>query len=64
MQGWGGRGAGQWEEAEGTGWEAQWQMAQGVAGVVDSTGSWSSQRGVFSSQPASLSEAGDPGKER
>lgn len=39
-------------------------MAQGVAGVLDPTGSWVvlvlSPRGIFSSQAASLSSAEDP----
>lgn len=39
-------------------------MAQGVAGVLDPTGSWVvlvlSPRGIFSSQASSLSSAEDP----
>lgn len=43
-------------------------MAQGVAGVLDPTGSWVvlvlSPRGIFSSQASSLSSAEDPAGEK
>lgn len=43
-------------------------MAQGVAGVLDPTGSWVvlvlSPRGIFSSLTSSLSSAEDPGGKR